>query len=192
MKKFLSNQNAFLWTSIFLGLGMAFYFAVGPEPSLVKLIIAFITGITGIVLFRKIPIVTLIMSFVFGFGYAGIYAHIKNTPQIPNDIHGIEITGTVLDTENTGEKTKIHIKTNNYGIIHVSTAEDIKLNPGDIISGEGGLFKPKPADIPYGFDFARHAYFNNLTANGYIKDIKIFPVCIAPYIKIILNYKNYI
>lgn len=175
MREWFNAQrlNIFLWAPIFLAFGMAFYFSVGPEPELIKLIGVFIFGIVGIISFRKTPIVALIMSFVFGFGYAGLYAHIKNTPQISNDIHGIEITGTVLDTEYSGEKTKIHIKTNDFGIVHVSTHEDIKLTPGDIISGAGGLFKPKPADTPYGFDFARHAYFNNLTANGYIKDIKI-------------------
>jgi len=175
MKKFLSNQreNAFLWMPIFLAFGMAFYFTVGPEPRLVKLIAAIITGTAGIILFRKIPIVALIMSFAFGFGYAGIYTHIKNTPQISHDIHNLEITGRILDIDHTEEKIRLHIKTDKFGIVRVTTTDKIQLNPGDIISGDGGLFKPKPADTPYGFDFARHAYFNNMTATGYIKDIKM-------------------
>ena len=164
--------NAFLWVPIFLAFGMAFYFAVGPEPSLIKLICALITGTAGIILFRKIPIVVLIMSFAFGFGYAGVYAHIKNTPQISHDLHGIEITGRIIDIDHTDEKVRLHIKTDEFGIVRVTTTDKIPLNPGDIISGNGGLFKPKPADTPYGFDFARHAYFNNMTATGYIKDIK--------------------
>ena len=164
--------NAFLWVPIFLAFGMAFYFAVGPEPSLIKLICALITGTAGIILFRKIPIVVLIMSFAFGFGYAGVYAHIKNTPQISHDLHGIEITGRIIEIDHTDEKVRLHIKTDEFGIVRVTTTDKIPLNPGDIISGNGGLFKPKPADTPYGFDFARHAYFNNMTATGYIKDIK--------------------
>ena len=165
--------NAFLWAPIFMAFGMAFYFTVGPEPSLIKLILALITGTAGIVLFRRIPIVALIMSFAFGFGYAGIYAHIKNTPQISRDIHNIEITGRIIDIDHTEEKIKLHIKTDNFGIVRVTTTDKIQLNAGDIISGDGGLFKPNPADTPYGFDFARHAYFNNMTATGYIKDIKM-------------------
>ncbi len=165
--------NVFLWAPIFLAFGMACYFSVGPEPSIVKLIASFIIGTGGIILFRKIPFVALMMSFVFGFGYAGIYAHIKNTPQLSHDLHGVEITGHIIDIDHTEEKMRVHLKTDDYGIIRVSTTDKMELKPGDIISGEGGLFKPKPADVPYGFDFARHAYFNNLTANGYIKDIKM-------------------
>ena len=175
MKNFLSNQyqNTFLWVPIFLAFGMAYYFSVGPEPSIVKLILALITGTCGIFLFRKIPFVALLMCLFFGFGYAGLYTHIKNTPQLSHDIHNIEITGRIIDIDHTEEKTRIHLKTDDYGIIRVSTSDKLELKPGAIISGDGGLFKPKPADAPYGFDFARHAYFNNLTAIGYIKDIKM-------------------
>ncbi len=167
------KPNVFLWAPIFLALGMACYFSIGPEPNLQKLIFALITGIFGIISLRKIPFVALIACILFGFGYAGVYAHIKNTPQLSNDLHGLEITGRVLDTEQTNEKIRIHIKTEDFGIVRVSTTDNIVLKPGDIISGDGGLFKPKPANVPYGFDYARHAYFNNLTATGYIENIKI-------------------
>mgnify|MGYP002852867014 CR=1 FL=1 len=167
------KSNVFLWTPVFLALGMACYFSIGPEPSLQKLIIALITGIIGIISFRKIPFVALIACIIFGAGYAGVYTRIKDTPQLSRDTHGIEITGRVLDIEQTNEKIRTHIKTDNFGIVRVSTTNNITLKPGDVISGTGGLFKPKPADVPYGFDFARHAYFNNISATGYIKDIKI-------------------
>lgn len=174
MKNFLSNQyqNTFLWVPIFLAFGMAYYFSIGFEPGIIKLIIAFIIGISGIILCRKIPFVALMMLAIFGFGYAGIYAHIKNTPQISHDIHNIEISGKILDIDHTDDKIRLHIKSDEFGIVRVTTTDNIQLNAGDIISGNGGLFKPKPSDMPYGFDFARHAYFNNMTATGYIKDIK--------------------
>ena len=164
--------NVFLWSPIFLAFGMAYYFSIGPEPSIIKLIASFIIGAGGIILFRKIPFVALLMCLFAGFGYAGIYAHIKNTTQISGDIHGIEITGTITNIDYTDDKTRIQVKTDDFGNVRVSTPELVQLKPGEVISGNGGLFKPKPADTPYGFDFARHAYFNNLTAIGYIKDIK--------------------
>ena len=175
MKKFLLNQyqNAFLWSPILLAFGVALYFSISTEPSIITIVLLFIIGICGIMTLRRFPIIALLMCIATGFGYAGIYTHMKNVPQISHDIHGIEITGTVTELENISDKTRIYLNTDKYGTVRVSgtTTDNIKI--GDIISGNGGLFKPKPADIPNGFDFARHSYFNNITAIGYIKDIKI-------------------
>ncbi len=175
MKKFLSNQhqNVFLWSPILLAFGIALYFSISTEPSILTVILSFIIGICGIVALRRFPIIALLMCIATGFGYAGIYTHMKNVPQISHDIHGIEITGTVTEIENTSDKTRIYLNTEKYGTVRVSGASTDNIKIGDIISGNGGLFKPKPADIPNGFDFARHSYFNNITAIGYIKDIKI-------------------
>ena len=164
--------NVFLWSPIFLALGMATYFSITNEPSIITLAVLFIIGIFGTVLLRHIPFVTLAMCLFTGFGYAGIYTHIKNTTLLSHDIHGTEITGRVTDIEYVADKTRIHLKTDNFGNVRVSTSEPVTLHIGDIISGTGGLFKTKPADTPGGFDFARNAYFNNLTAIGYIKDVK--------------------
>lgn len=164
--------NVFLWSPVFLALGMAAYFSFGFEPNIVTLIASFVIGAGGIILLRKIPFIALFMCLFAGFGYAGIYTHIKGTVQLSHDIHDIEITGTVTDIEYINDKTRIHLATENFGNVRVSSQDSIETKPGDIISGNGGLFKPKPADTPNGFDFAQHAYFNNLTSIGYIKDVK--------------------
>ena len=60
-------------------------------------------------------------------------------------------------------------------IVRVSVDNNtVKLpNIGDEIRGNGGLFKPAPAHAPGTFDYARWAYFNGLTAAGYMNDLQI-------------------
>ena len=156
-----------------MALGIAFYFTKFSEPHIATLIIAIIAGVSAISFFKKLPILGLIGFLMFGFGYAGIYTHIKYVPILKHDIHGIEIFGHVMDVEQKDEKQRLTIRTDNFGTVRISTKSDIKINIGDTISGNGGLFKPKPADMPHGFDFAKNLYFNNISATGYFNDIKI-------------------
>lgn len=175
MQKFIKAQklNTLFWAPIIVAFGVGLYFSQYNEPNIILLILLFVLGITAIITFRKSPILALIACFITGFGYAGIYTHIKNTPVLHHDIHEIEIQGIVNDIETTGEKTKIYLQTKKFGNIRVSTTDTINIKIGDVISGNGGLFKPKPADTPHGFDFARHMYFKNITATGYLQNIKI-------------------
>lgn len=173
MRDWLKAQSTFLGVPIFLAFGVALYFSLFSEPSLVTIVTVFIIGTLCAILTRKIPIIALVSFFAIGFGYAGIYTHIKNPHTIPHDTHGIEISGTITNIDYTPDKVRLYLKTNDFGNIRISTKSDNIFNLGDKISGTGGLFKPKPADIPNGFDFARWAYFDNLGATGYINDIKM-------------------
>ncbi len=165
--------NAFLWAPIFLAFGIALYFTMFNEPNIWTLISSIIVGIGLIVSFKKIPVLGLIGFLIFGFGYAGIYTHIKNVPELKHDIHGIEISGTVINTERVGDKLRIRLNTENFGTVRVSIETNQEINIGDTISGDGGLFKPKPSDMPHSFDFAKNLYFNNISATGYLNNIKI-------------------
>ncbi|MBO4480012.1 MAG: ComEC family competence protein [Alphaproteobacteria bacterium] len=174
MKEFLDNQykNLFLWTPIFAAFGMGLYFSLGTEPSLWILLLALILGISMFFGVKKWPILCLFACFFTGFGYSGIYTHTKNVKYIEHDVHGIEITGKITDVDFANEKMRIYLDTEKYGTVRVSTTTNESYKIGDVISGNGGLFKPGPADIPNGFDFARWAYFDNISATGYIQDIK--------------------
>ena len=175
MKKFLYNQreNLFLWSPITMAFGVALYFSLFAEPNIIFLATMFILGIATIIAFHHRPFIALFACFAFGFGYAGIYTHIKTVPMLRHDIHDIEITGRVTEIDTGGEKTKLYLNTENFGNLRVSTTDTIDIKVGYTISGNGGLFKPKPADVPHGFDFARHMYFKNISATGYLRDIKI-------------------
>ena len=175
MKKFLYNQREklFLWSPLVTALGTALYFSLQHEPNITLIATIFIIGITAIIALHRRPIFALAACFALGFGYAGIYTHMKSVPLLRHDTHGIEITGRVQEIDTTGDKTKIYLNTENFGKIRISTTDEFPIKIGDVISGNGGLFKPKPADTPNGFDFARHLYFNNISATGYLRDTKI-------------------
>lgn len=167
------KSNAFLWTPIFLAFGIALYFTLFNEPNLWVLVTSLICGITAITQFKRLPILGLFGFFIFGFGYAGIYTHIKTVPELKHDTHGIEISGTIINSERIGEKIRMTMHTENFGNVRISTTTELNPKIGDTVSGDGGLFKPKPMDMPHSFDFARNLYFNNISATGYINDIKI-------------------
>ena len=174
MKKFLYNQreNLFLWSPLVTAFGVGLYFSMFGEPNILLIATIFIIGVAAIITFRKKPLITIAACFALGFGYAGIYTHMKSVPLLHHDIHEIEITGRVKGIDKNTDKTRILLSTENFGNVRVSTTDEIKINIGDVISGNGGLFKTKPADTPHGFDFARHAYFNNISATGYLRDVK--------------------
>ena len=173
MRNWLKSQNLFMWTPLFLAFGMAFYFSIFSEPNIYVLLAAFIGGTIFGLLLRRFPIIVLISFFAIGFGYSGIYTHIKQTKTLSHDIHGIEISGKITNLDYTDGKTRIYLATENFGKVRVSTESPKIFNIGDKISGTGGLFKPKPADTPNGFDFARFAYFDGISSTGYITDINI-------------------
>lgn len=175
MKEFLYNQykNLFLWAPIFISFGAGIYFSLNTEPNIWVIVASFLCGTLTFFGVKKYPALCLIACLLTGFGYSGIYAHCKNVPNIEHDVHGIQITGKITNIDYTEEKLRIYLNTSDYGKVRVSTITDNIYNIGDVISGNGGLFKPQPAVIPGGFDFARWAYFDNITATGYINDIKM-------------------
>ncbi len=174
MKEFIQNQykNLFLWAPLLLSFGAGLYFSFGTEPNIWVIVSTFMLGLTALFIGRKYPALYLVACLFMGFGYSGLYAHGKNVPSIAHDIHGIEITGKITNLDYTDDKVRIYLDTENFGKIRVSTTTDTVYSIGDTISGNGGLFKPKPADVPGGFDFARWAYFDNISATGYINNIK--------------------
>ena len=168
----VQKSNAFLWSPIFLAFGIALYFTIFSEPRLWILILSVCIGITAITQIKRLPLLGLIGFFIFGFGYGGIYTHIKTIPDLRHDIHGIEISGRIESTERINEKLRLKIKTEQFGTVRVSIKTDASINPGDTISGNGGLFKPKPSDMPHSFDFAQDLYFKGISGTGYLNDIK--------------------
>ncbi len=164
----LQKTNLFLWSPIIMAFGMGLYFTVFNEPNIILLILSLVFGICGFSIFHKKSLIIILSCFAFGFGYAGIYSHLKNTQQISHDIHNLEIVGTVTKLEHAGDKLRIFLNTDKYGKIRVSSKDNPEINIGDTISGAGGLFRPSPAYMPQTFDFARWAYFNGITATGYI------------------------
>lgn len=184
MREWINNQwqNLFLYVPFLMAFGSAFYFSLTNEPNL------FLSPIITLVLLisifiKQIPhVVRGLLLFLFGFYYAATFTNFIKTAQIKHDISNIYLNGTVNSIEYTNNKDKITISVKasdidagkGYANIKLSVPEDIKTpNIGDTIKVNAGIYKPSPASAPETFDYARWAYFNNLTATGYCKEIVI-------------------
>ena len=180
MQELWQNQsgNLFLWVPFLMAFGAGLYFNLPYEPNAILCII-FAIASAALILCKTNILIRTISLFVFGFCYSGMFTHIINTPQIPHGLHDVEIIGTVDNIDYTSKKTRIYITTNAESInagkgnatVRVSINDNIKVpNIGDKISANIGLFKPDGADAPEAFDYARWAYFNHLTATGYLTE----------------------
>ena len=183
MRELWENQfgNLFLWAPFLMAFGAGLYFNLGTEPNIILCVIGFFTSLIFILIKTFVPI-RAVACFVFGFCWACVFTHCINTPQIPRDLHWVNLTGTVENIDYTADKTRIYLKTNlshitdsaRDTIVRVSVNSNIRVpNIGDEINIHGGLYRPAGADAPESFDYARWAYFNGLTATGYANSIKI-------------------
>lgn len=187
MRDFLENQfqNMFLFVPFIMAFGAALYFTASNIPDVPYVGIITI-AIAGIILFGRKYINILIcgiLIFIFGFCYAATFTHIINTPQISRNIRDATIIGNVIKIDYTDAKSRIYINVNSAdinaigrdnAIIRVSIGDDIILpNVGDTVRATVNLFRPSNPYAPNSFDYARWAYFNKLTATGYITDLTV-------------------
>lgn len=183
MRKLWENQfgNLFLWVPFLMAFGAGLYFNLDTEPNLGLCIAGFVISLIFIFIKTVAPI-RAIACFIFGFCWAAVFAHLIDTPQIPRNMHGITINGVIAGLDYTSDKARLYIKTDaeqiNAGDGDAVVRMSMKLNAnipniGDTVRVRGGLYKPSGADVPEGFDYARWAYFNGLSATGYANSLKI-------------------
>ncbi len=181
MQRFIENQsqNMFLWTPFLAAMGCALYFSLDTEPSnfgIGALCIIFIAGL----FLRKSIIARAGTLFIFGVLYAAAYTHILATPQITHDIRNRTIVGVVKNIDYTDAKTRLSIQTDGkyidttgMPIVRLSISDAGAINIGDTVQATVNLYQPNAPYASGAFNYARWAYFNHLTATGYIKDYDI-------------------
>ena len=165
------RQNLFFWVSVIMALGAALYFVLSYEP-FIPYSIVLASALFCVVVWKRVPIFLRILSaFMFGFIYAYTYTNIIATPQIKSTMRDVNVTGKVYKIDFAHDKSRIYIKTDKGMRIRVSITDNVDLpNVGDEIDTVVTLFKPSPAYAPATFDYARWAYFNGLSATGYMSE----------------------
>ena len=184
MRDWFDNQyqNLFLYVPFLLAFGAALYFTMPYEPRLIFAPV--ILCLTGMAIFiQHIPnIVRAALIFAFGFCYAYVFTDFIDTPKLTHNKHNLEITGVVQNIDYTDEKSRIYLSVsardigvddNGHAAVRVSVSNMNLPKIGDTVRANIGLFQPAGAYAPETFDYARWAYFNNLTATGYANDIKV-------------------
>ena len=162
-----------------MAMGCALYFSLDSEPSkfvIGALCAAFIAGL----FLRKHIVARAAALFTFGALYAAAYTHILATPQITRDIRDRTIIGVVKNIDYTDSKTRLsiqidgkYIDTTGAPIVRVSISDAGTINIGDTVRAVVNLYRPNAPYADGAFNYARWAYFNHLTATGYIKDYEI-------------------
>lgn len=158
-----------------MAFGAAIYFTLPFEPHTAARVL--IAGLSmAIVIFRKPKIIlTTVLLFIFGFCYANGFTKLIDTPQIKHTLRNHEITGTVSNIDHMNNKTRVFLKltpVHKNATVRVSLGEDMDIPEiGDVITARVTLFKPDGPAAPGTFDYARWAYFNKLSATGYVNEI---------------------
>lgn len=188
MKEFIENQykNLFLWSPFVAAFGAVLYFSMDIEPGFIYPILITILSIA--VIFRNKNIfVRAFVLCLFGFFYAMSFTHIINTPQINDSFGEITISGKIQNVDFTNDSTRIFLKIpmnqinqkypdDKYVNIRMSIKNPQNdFNVGDTIIGRGLIFRPSPKFAPESFDFARWAYFTDLSGTGFFTDYKTVP-----------------
>lgn len=176
------RQRFFLWAPVFLGSGIAAYFALPREPDVLAaalpLIIFFITTIVvSRGTFVSVALTALCLMGA-GFVVAKLRVEYVRAPVLERPLRSVEVIGVVtraeprvprgqrltLDVEKLGSLTKnempvrVRIRTLN---------KDSKLVPGDRVRVKATLAPPAKPALPGGFDYARTAWFERLGGVGY-------------------------
>lgn len=182
MRDILGNfcKNLFLWSPIFMAFGAALYFIMPTEPNINVIIITLLCILCAVVaLWRRAFIILRAFAIVgFGFCYACVFTHFISTPQLHHNMHDVDVTAIVRNIDFAHDKTRMQITVaaTDLGIdspgranLRLTIPPEMPVpNIGDVIRARVGVFAPSGAAAPGTFDYARWAYFNNLTATGYI------------------------
>lgn len=184
MRDWLENQyqNLFLYVPFLLSFGASLYFTTTNEPDIILTACVFIVSV-GISLIKHIPVLLRgLLLFIIGFCYACIYTNVIDTPKLSRNLHNLEIVGSVKSIDYTDDKTRIYLSVNAADINAGNGVANIRVtlgdrfyipNIGDTVRANVGLFKLSVAYAPETFDYARWAYFNKLSATGYVNNINI-------------------
>ena len=176
------RENLFWFTPFLMAFGAALYFTMLDEPHIIGLPI--ITIILFAALFiNRIPMaIRGALLFMFGFCYAALYSGLNDTPKMKYDLRDHNINGVVNNVDYMPDGARLYLSVPARDIragdgmanVRISIDNTVPVpDVGDTVSATVGLFGMSPAPAPESFDWARHAYFNNLTATGYATDLKI-------------------
>lgn len=178
--------HLFPWTPVFIALGIGGYFEIRWEPSFWLLGLLAFGGISALrmVSFGAIygPLVVALGLTSFGFAWAGARAHLVAGPVLDFRYYGA-IEGRVVDIDRSSSDA-VRLTLDRVVLERMSPDETphrvrVSLHgdqgfaepqPGAVVILTGHLSAPGGAVEPGGFDFRRHAWFQQLGGVGYTRN----------------------
>ena len=179
------QERWFLWIPALFGAGIATYFALPSEPSLIvatspaglAIVLALVWRTGGMALLAT----SAALAVAFGFAAAKLRSDRVAAPVIDRPIGPVEVTGWIELVEprpERGQRLTVRVATmdkvareNWPARIRVRTLAPAAtpLAPGDAVQLSAMLSPPAGPALPGGFDFARSAWFQSLGAVGYTR-----------------------
>ncbi len=172
----------FLWLPVCFGLGIAIYFALQFEPSMVfclgLLVLCMLLqrlwreGVLGLI----VPAVLL--STIAGVSAAKVRTLWVAAPALQQTVRKASLTGRLVQVEpraSGGHRLTVRVATlahlrreqlPNY-VRFITRRTDIGLHPGQHLQVSVTLLPPARPAIPGGYDFARAAYYKQIGGFGY-------------------------
>jgi competence protein ComEC len=174
------RSSWFLWTPIFLGVGILIYFKLLFEPSynILAYPVFFILLLSLIIGNTDLGILLLKALILILFGFILIMYKSNNLPhnQFRYDNIYSKIQGRVLDIQPLSKGVRAIITNPIFENSKISTNvkkirvtfkhQKIDFNIGDNIIFHAFLSKPPPQITPYSYNFARYAFFEQIEAVG--------------------------
>jgi competence protein ComEC len=172
------KKQVFIWSPVFLSLGIGFYFSLPAEPPLVLGGFAFLLAACGFYFLRSHTPALLLFLMITGFFAAQLRTHIVFTPILQKEIKYAMIEGTIDVVEDFGDTEGSRLILSHVIIedlspeqtprkIRLKVRADHGMRTGERIRVLGGLDAPSAPLVPGGFDFQRHLFFQGIGAVGF-------------------------
>lgn len=171
----------FLWTPVFMALGIGAYFSLPSEPRPWHAFAALAASGLFLLAVRRRPVMALCAAALFaaaaGFGAAVWRAERVAAPVLERPLSGT-LVGRAISVEKTetGALLAIIAPHSFAGLAEEKLPErvrlhirirDASLRPGAVVELRARLMPPPEPVLPRGFDFARQAWFQGLGAVGF-------------------------
>lgn len=184
LNQFLIDQARWiLWWPVGLGVGIAFYFSLSFEPSLITIFSLFLFWLSmtiGVHYFFDQQwfvkgVVLGVLSICGGFTAAKLRTDSLSTPFLSSKIESVEISGCIVDIEEQPHRHRItlnklesnqHIP-NLYNIrLTLPKSKELIPQIGDRVFLTASLLPLSDPVSLDGYDFRRQAYFQGIGATG--------------------------
>jgi len=185
------RDDFLLWAPVFLGLGAGLYFGMGFEPPFARTGSLW-AGALGLLLglwrwSRNHPereslaasfwIMAAVVVTLSGFALAQLRTVLVDAPMITKETRPLTISGTVESAEKLEGRAGTVLILSHLAIedwaadetprkVKISTKTFVDAAAGDQITLLAKLMPLSSPVMPYGYDFARHYYFEEIGATG--------------------------
>ena len=177
------GENYFVWIVLAFCGGILIFFHQRDAPTWMDVGIAclVLTSIAiCLIAFFQCSIASLVLvSLAFGGLVAKTQLSMLDHPILSEKTEEISLTGMVRYVENFGNdsfRVRLRVDEGWTGPLNSVEAVDVRIwirdfhfqsHPGDLVRLTVKLFPPPGPKVPGGFDFARRAYFDGLSAVGF-------------------------